>query len=240
MWRRLMVGVAAMAAVMVAAPPVQAQDHSFSINLGYFTPRAEDARVSGDTLNANRCFDVTFFCEPLLFRVSDFNGGHISGEWLVGVGEFFEVGAGIGFYRRTVPSIYELVEDIDGTEIEQDLRLRIVPLTATVRFMPTGRRASIQPYVGVGVGLLNWRYSEAGEFVDTSDYTIFRSTYEADGNALGPIVLGGVKGPIGDRFLLGGEIRYQRGEGDLPADDFVGDRIDLGGLTYQAVLQFRF
>jgi hypothetical protein len=240
MWRRAMAGVAVLAAVAVAAPAAQAQDHAISLNFGYFTPRGEDARVEGDVLNTNRCFDVRFFCEPLLFRVSDFNNAQVSGEWLVGLGDFFEVGAGLGFYQRTVPSVYEGLTDIDGTEIEQDLKLRIVPLSATVRFVPTGRRAGIQPYLGVGLALLNWRYSETGEFVDTRDYSIFRSTFVANGNTLGPLVLGGVKFPVGDAFRIGGEIRYQRGEGDLPGDDFVGDRIDLGGLTYQATLQFRF
>jgi hypothetical protein len=240
MWRRLVGGVAVLAAVVTMAPAdAQAQDHSISINFGYFTPRGEDARVDGDVLNANRCFGVRDVCEPLLFEVSDFNNATISGEWLIGLGDFFEVGAGIGYYQRTVPSIYENLQDIDGTEIEQDLKLRIVPLTATVRFIPTSRLASIQPYIGVGVGLLNWRYSETGEFVDTRDYTIFRTSYLADGNTLGLLLLGGVKAPIGRTFLLGGEIRYQQGEGDLP-NDFVGEKIDLGGFTYQAVLQFRF
>jgi hypothetical protein len=39
--------------------------------------------------------------------------------------------------------------------------------------------------------------------------------------------------------LLGGEVRYQAAKGEL-SEDFVGDRIDLGGFTYQAVFQVRF
>jgi hypothetical protein len=119
-----------------------------------------------------------------------------------------------------------------------------VPITATVRFVPTSRLAAVQPYIGVGVSFLNWRYTETGDFVDTTDNSIFRFTYEADGWKAVPVVLGGVKFPLGsDKFLLGGEVRWQEGDAELPTggdDGFISDRIDLGGFTYSAVLQFRF
>jgi hypothetical protein len=241
MWRRAIVGLGVMVAGALAAPAVQAQDNSFGVTLGYFVLRSEDSRVAGDTLNANRCIDVTFACEPLLFDVSDFNGGSIGAEWLYGFGDYFEAGAGIGFSQRTVPSVYEFLEAADGGEIEQDLKLRMVPFTATVRFIPTGRRSSIQPYVGAGLGLISWRYTETGSFVDIETSDIFRASYEDSGTEVVPIILGGVKAPVGDVFSIGGEVRWQRGDAELSEDvDFVGDRIDLGGITYQAVFHFRF
>jgi opacity protein-like surface antigen len=239
MWRQAIGGLAVVLAALVMAPAAHAQDQSFSFTIGGFVPRGEDSRVTDDVLNADRCIDVTVLCEPLLFRVQDFNNVSVSGEWLVGIGEYVEAGAGIGFYQRTVPSIYEFLTNDDGSEIEQDLKLRIVPLTATIRFVPTGRHAPIQPYIGAGIGLFNWRYTESGSFVDVTDGTVFRANFEADGNTVGPVVLGGVKAPVGDNFLIGGEVRYQRADDDLP-DDFVGSKIDLSGFTYQAVLQFRF
>jgi hypothetical protein len=80
-----------------------------------------------------------------------------------------------------VPSIYALVTRPDGSEIQQDLKLRIVPITGLVRFIPTGRHAAVQPYFGVGVAALKWHYAESGEFVDPSDGSIFRAQYIADG-----------------------------------------------------------
>jgi opacity protein-like surface antigen len=226
--------------LVAAATPAQAQDHGFNISLGYFSPRGEDGRTEGDVLNANRCFDVDFLCEPLLFDVGDFGGAAIGGEYLIGFGNYTEVGVGVGFYQRTVPTIYELVTRPDGSEIEQDLKLRVVPLTATVKFVPTGRTASFQPYVGAGIAALRWRYSEVGEFVDPVDSSIFRETFEADGTEVAPVIFGGVRAPVGGNFMLGGELRYQSAEADLPEDDFLGDRLDLGGLTFQANLTWRF
>jgi outer membrane protein W len=240
MWRSFVTGLGLMVALS-AAVPASAQDQALSFSIGYFALRGSDARVAGDVLNANRCIDSTSACEPLLFEVNDFNNATFGAEWLVGLGDFFEAGAGLGFYQRTVPSVYENLTNVNGSEIEQELKLRLVPITATVRFVPTGRQAAIQPYIGAGVALINWRYSEVGSFVDTTTGDIFNARYPADGNEVGPLVLGGLRGPVGDNLLIGGEVRYQRADVTLPPDvGFVGDRLDLGGFTYQAVFQLRF
>ena len=39
------------------------------------------------------------------------------------------------------------------SEIEQEFKLRIVPFTATFRFLPLGRKGAVQPYIGGGVGV---------------------------------------------------------------------------------------
>jgi len=215
---------------VAALPEPAAAQQTLNFTVGYFTVRGEDARLSGDTLVANHNF--------LTFDFKDFNGASVGAEWLIPIGDYFEAGAGLGFYRRTVPSVYADFVDNDGTEIEQDLRLRIVPLTATIRVLPLSRKSGVQPYFGVGLGLFNWRYSESGEFVDFRDNSIFRASYVADGNDVGPVALGGLRF-AGDSFSAGGEIRYQRAEGDLD-NRFAGNKIDLGGWTYQFTFGFRF
>lgn len=210
------------------------QRHAVGVTFGWFGVRGEDARVSSDVLLANLDF--------LAFEIKDFNTGTIGGEWLVGVGEYLEAGVGIGYQRRTVPSVYRDVTFEDGFDIAQEMRLRIVPITGTVRFLPLGRAASVQPYVGGGVSLLNWRYSEFGEFVDFTDDTIFNARYTASGNTVGPVILAGLRAPVSDMWLVGGEIRYQRGEGDTdaPTTGLLGDKIDLGGWSANFGIHFRF
>jgi hypothetical protein len=230
----------ALLGLLAASAPAQAQDQGFSISLGYFAPRGDNSRVSGDVLNANRCIDTSFLCEPLLFDVGDFGGATIGGEYLIGIGKYVEAGVGAGFYQRTVPSIYEFVTRPDDTEIAQDLKLRIVPLTATLKFVPTGRDASFQPYIGAGIAALRWTYSETGEFVDAVTSDIFRDTFTADGTEVAPIIFGGLRAPVGASMMFGGEVRYQKADAELPAEEFLGDRLDLGGLTFQANLTWRF
>ena len=227
------------AALFLAAPAVATAQvtrvepkQSIGLNLGYFALRGVDSRVDGDVLFSD--------LEVLLFEVNDFNFATFGGEYVIDVGDFLEAGVGVGFYQRTVPSIYRHVTHADDSEIAQDLKLRVVPFTATVRFLPLGR-GSVQPYVGAGIGLFNWRYSEVGEFVDFRDDSIFQARFRASGNAAGPVVLGGIRAPVSDVWMVGGELRYQKAEGTIDnADDFLGDKIDLGGWTTSFTVHLRF
>ena len=207
--------------------------NAIGFNVGYFSLRGEDSRDADDVLLAD--------LNDLAFQVKDFNNVTFGGEWLFAVGEYFEGGVGLGYYQETVPSVYRDFEDSDGTQIAQDLKLRIVPITGTVRFLPMGRRGPVEPYVGGGIGIFNWRYSEIGEFVDFSDGTIFRARFVADGNAVGPVVLAGLRVPVGDTILVGGEVRWQRAEGDTSKEiGLLGTKIDLGGVTTSFTMHFRF
>lgn len=216
------------------ATPVASAQQSVDVWVGGFAPRAEDARTGDDVLVQNRDF--------LLFNTNDFNGGTVGGEWLIALGDKFDAGLGLGFYQRTVPAVYTDFVNKDGSEIEADLKLRVVPFTATVRFLPLGHNAAIQPYIGAGAGAFRWRYSETGQFVDFTDpqRTIFRGNFVTSGGASGPVVLGGVRVPIGST-AVGGEIRYQSAEGNLPSDQgFAGSKIDLGGFAYLLTVNIRF
>lgn len=214
------------------APSTAAAQQTINFSLGVLTPRGEDARVDGDVLNANRTF--------LSFDVDDFNSASIGGEWLVPFSEFFEGGAGISFSRRTVRSVYADFTDNFGNEIEQKLRLRLVPVSFTVRALPLGQSNPFQPYVGAGLAVINWRYAEFGDFVDfgVPGFPVFSASYVATGTATGPVILGGLRFG-GETLTAGGEIRYHRAEGDL-SSDFAGSRIDLGGWTYNFTLGIRF
>jgi hypothetical protein len=242
---------------------VESGRHTVSVNLGYFTARGdqnevenwqadwvrqrfvidpneiEAGRSRGDVLLAD-LFD--FDAEPLQFNLKDFNGPTISGEWNYALSDYLEAGVGVGFYQQTVHSVYlDAVNEVDGSEIEQELRLRVVPFSATVKFLPIGR-GKVEPYVGGGLGLFRWSYSEVGQFVDTFDYSLFRARYEADGLAAGPIVLGGVRFPFSDVWLGGVELRYQHADGkiDRQETELLGDKMDLGGWSANFGVHLRF
>ena len=42
----------------------------------------------------------------LAFEIGDFNGFTFGGEWLYGIGDYIEAGVGVGYYQKTVPSLY--------------------------------------------------------------------------------------------------------------------------------------
>ena len=226
------------AAVIANAQPAHAQQ-TLNFSLGYFSVRGEDARVERDILVEN--------LNDFAFDVGDFNSATVGVEWLVPLGEYFEAGAGVGFSRRTVPSVYADFVDTDGSEIEQDFRLRLVPASFTIRVLPLGQSSGFQPYFGAGLGIFGWRYSESGEFVDFSgrQRVIFREQYVASGSKTGPIALGGIRF-AGDSVSAGAEVRYQSADVELDGGFLqlagTGDpfRLDLGGWTYQFTVGYRF
>jgi opacity protein-like surface antigen len=235
------IGLVAGAAIMAPAEAhaqitrVSPSDHrqAIGISVGGFFVRGLDSRDANDTILADH--------SSLAFDIKDFNNVSVGGEWLVGLGDYLEAGVGAGFYQKSVPTVYRGFTNTNGSEIEQDLKLRIVPLTATVRFLPIGR-GSVEPYVGVGVGAFNWRYSEIGQFVDFSDNSIFADRFIAKGTALGPVVLAGLRAPVADVLSIGGELRWQKATGDTGGLDqgFLGEKIDLGGWNAAVTLHVRF
>lgn len=229
MTKRTWVAVGILAASLMAVP-AQAQQ-SLDVNLGFFSPRAEDGRVDGDVLAINRAF--------LVFEIKDFNGFFGEAALSREIGNYFEAGIGIGFYQRTVPTIYDEWVNEDGSEIEQDLKLRNFPLTATLKMFPMGQRRTVQPYVGVGLGMNFWRYSETGEFVDFTDDSIFRDSFVQTGTAAGPVGMFGVRARVGSSMDVGAEVRLHWAQGDLN-EDFLGDKIDLGGYSVMSTFKFRF
>ena len=204
--------------------PAWAQQSSLSLNLGYFALRGEDTRISDDVIIEN----LGLFA----FGLDQVNNASVGAEWLGGFGEYVEVGFGVGFYQQTVLSVYDDFVNVDGTEIEQDFKLHVAPVTGTARFFPFGQRSAIQPCAGAGVGFFNWRYSEVGEFVDFTTFDVFRDRFVAEGNDVGAVYLGGVRVLAGSRCAVGVEVRYQDVQGVVGIDlGFLEERIDLGGQT---------
>ena len=115
--------------------------------------------------------------------------------------------------------------------------MRQVPIDFTIRVLPLGQSRGVQPYFGAGLSLVNWRYSESGEYV-ADDLSIRRGSFVDSGNAVGSVVLGGIRFAA-DTFSVGGEVRYQKADADL-SDDFFATKIDLGGWKYQATVGIRF
>ena len=88
--------------------------------------------------------------------------------------------------------------------------------------------------------MFGWRYSETGDFVASDNVTIIHGNFVGSGSATGPVVLGGVRVPAGS-WSIGGELKYQAAEGNLPSNQgFAGSTIDLGGLTYAFTFGVRF
>jgi len=237
--RRLIVSSSAVALILGSlAAPVASVQQSVNFYLGGFTPRALDARPNEDVLVANGAFLSTLNRDRGI-DIGEFNNVTVGGEWLFAMTRNVEGGLGVAFYQKSVRTVDTDKVHPNGTDIEQTLKLRIVPLTATIRFVPFGNDQPIQPYFGAGVGVYRWRYSETGEFRDPQDI-IFPGNFVGSGSAAGPTILGGVRFPAGPA-VVGFEIRHQSAQGKLPDDQgFAGTKIDLGGYNYLLTMSYKF
>jgi hypothetical protein len=242
--RRLMLSLVATSVVgaFVATPSASAQQ-SVNFFLGGFVPAPLDSR--GNFTNGISNDQIVLDQNFLAFRFNSFDGVTFGGEYLVAIGDFIDAGASIGYFQQTVPAFDVNFSNANGSNIVADLKLRIVPFTATARVLPLGHRAPVVPYVGGGIAIYGWRYSESGQFVDYTPPVgrtppTFNATFAGSGSAVGPVVLGGVRVPIGP-MAPGFEVRWQGGKGDLPGNQsFSGTKIDLGGINYLFTFEIRF
>jgi hypothetical protein len=233
----------------VAVPASAQVVHSVTIGAGIFWPRGFDQRVEGDVLVANltqpEVFPGTGVTSSLDFEISDFRSYPIYGEWNIGFGDRVEVSIGVGYQNRSVNSRYrDLVNTAaNDADILQELRLRTIPISGTVKFLPFGQAGSFQPYVGGGISAVNFHYTETGDFVDPSTLEIFNDKFTADGFAFGALIFGGLRMPLGgDVYALQIEGRYLFGSGNTGGaeEGFLGDKIDLSGGSLNFGFLIRF
>jgi opacity protein-like surface antigen len=198
------------------------------LRFGGFEPRG----------NSN-LFDDVF--ELYAVRPEDFRGFTGGMEYSFNVNDHVELGLHVDVYSRSVDSTYREFEREDGSPIFQELELDVVPLGATLRFLPAGRRAKISPYLAGGADVFFYEYEEKGEFIDffDDDLPISADAFISDGATFGFHAAAGLRVPVNPDFSLTGEFRYQWAETDMN-DDFSLNRLDLSGASVTVGMHLRF
>lgn len=211
-------------------PKTEQRKLELTVNFGHF---GLPDGGQGSVINENR-------------QYLDFDGnmgGVAAGAELnVGINRYLEGGVGVGYQSAAVDTHYQDYVNANGHEITQNLSVRNIPVNAHVKLMPFGRDQAIQPYVGAGVQVNNWRYQESGQYIDfnSPNYDIYKETYKASGVAVGPIAMVGAKVAVNKQVSLGVEYRKQWANGKLPVEQgFAGDHVDLGGSQVTAGVTIR-
>jgi opacity protein-like surface antigen len=218
----------------VGGPTANSSRNTVSFYVGYFGLKGIESRdpddvIVGDLVSAH----------PLLFEVNDLNRATFGGEYLFAPARSVEVGVGLGFSQRTISTVYADLTHSNGDEIRQDIKLRMIPVNFTGRFLILPRGSSVEPYIGGGVTAIRFQYSEVGEFVDEIG-TIFPAVYKTEGTAAGPIILAGVRAPV-ENWTVGGEFAWQKVVADVPAAaGLLGTKLDLGGWNFNFTVGVRF
>lgn len=139
--------------------------------------------------------------------------------------------------------------DQNNLPIEQTTSLQRIPVTVGFRHYLGARGRSIGRfawvpaartfYVGVGAGLMHYRFRQIGDFIDFQTRNVFPDDFVS--KAWTPVVHAhaGMEVSLGHVIMLTGEARYTWARGPM-SRDFVGfNRIDLSGVSVSAGFAIR-
>jgi opacity protein-like surface antigen len=217
---------------LLGALPAKGRAGSMDVRFGGFFPRAESNLFADDA--------ELYVKDGRALKRSDWDGGTAGIQFNQGVARNVELGFSIDVYDRTLHTSYRDFVTPTDREIQQSLKLNIVPLGASVRLGPTGR-GQLSPYLSAGADLFFYRYEEFGDFIDfdVASHPIINDSFVSEGVAPGFHVAGGVRVPLGDDFSISAEGRYQWAKDDM-GDDFRGNTIDLTGASATLGVNIRF
>jgi hypothetical protein len=140
--------------------------------------------------------------------------------------------------------------DNNRLPIVQTTDLREANFSGSVKLalMPRGREVSqhawipstVTPYVGAGAGVMHYRFSQHGDFVDFTDSSVFPHAYESSGWSPSAHLFGGVDVKAWKRVYFSGEARYLWSHADLGSDFSGFEPIDLAGFRLTGGIRYMF
>lgn len=214
----------------VAAVPVHAGN--FDLRMGAFQPRANTGAVNDLFVDHSSLYTV---------GKSDWVGFSGGGQYNAKLARNVEIGFAIDGYERTIDTAYRDYGGAGDRDIEQTLKLDIVPVSFELRLTPTSRRVRVAPWIGAGGDLFYWKYEAFGEFIDfsRSNQPISTDSFISEGVNVGFHVSAGLRFAITDDVGITAGARYQWGTANM-GDDFRNNKLDLTGATYTAGVNIRF
>ena len=245
--RLAMLGVATVV-VLAGAAPVAAQSSgdgflfrapsgSWSFHGGFALPSASSDLFAFTTSN-------------LTVRRSDFDAVDIGADLAFSISPRVDLSLDLSYSGMNKGSEFRNFVDNNNQPIQQSTAFARTPLTVNARFYLTDRGRRIGhyawvpkqavPYVGVGVGVMNYSFDQKGDFIDDSTMAIFPDEFRSSGWAPMAQALAGVEWSMGPGWALRTEARYLTASA-TPSGDFSGfHRIDLSGMAASVGFVVRF
>ena len=139
--------------------------------------------------------------------------------------------------------------DQNEQPIEQTTSLRRIPITAGLRHYVTSRGRAIGQfawiparralYVGVGGGMMEYKFSQAGDFIDFNSLNVFNDQFVSQGWTAVAHAAAGLDIGLGTFTMLTAEARYTWAKAPMSSDFQDFNKIDLSGPSVTAGLTFR-
>jgi hypothetical protein len=236
----------ALALLLAVARPCSAQDPDFLFG----PPRGTVAIRSGWMMARARSDLFTFVSDQLTVDRKDFNAPAVGLDVDIALTPRATAVVGFDFSGSTTNSEYRNLVDNNRLPIKQATQLRENNISGSVKLAlaPRGREvsrhawipAAITPYVGAGAGVMHYTFSQNGDFVDFTDFSVFTHTYNSAGWSPSAHVFGGVDVKVLKRLYFSGEGRYLWSHADLGSDFSGFNPIDLAGFRVTGGLRYTF
>ena len=214
-------------------------------------------RVPGGSFGLRAGFDhamagsdvFSYFTRELTLRRSDFSSATLGAYVGFRVSPRNDLVFDFSYANVSQGSEYRDWIDQNNQPIVQTTSLRRIPITVGLRHYLGARGRAIgrfawipaaqTPYVGVGAGVMQYRFRQVGDFINLQTLNIASDALES--TAWTPVVhaLAGMDFSLGRFFLLNGEVRYTWARGPMNRDYIGYNKIDLSGLSATAGFSFR-
>lgn len=208
--------------------PGEASASGIELRLGALWPRADSILFKDDM-------------SLYLVDKSDFVGPFGGIEFTKTVSPNVELALSVEGYGREIDTSYRDFTRPSGREIEQTIKVEMVPTSAIVRFMPSGRYRKLTPYVGGGASAVWWSYEEFGDFIDfyDPDRRVSFDSFKSTGTAFAMVANGGLRYRLNTDMQLTADFRYFFGEGKM-GGDFHPNKIDVSGPAVSVGFRMSF
>ncbi len=192
----------------------------------------------------------TFVSDQLTVDKADLSSLAIAAELGVVLTSRVSAAVGVEFSQQTIPSEYRRFIDNSGLSINQQTAWEQTNINGSLRVALLDRGRSISrlafvprtfaPYVGAGAGVLYYKFTQSGDFVDFVTFDVFSDLFHSAGWTPSAHVFGGAEVRLWRSLSLDVEGRYVWAHGILESD-FVGfDGIDLSGFRFSTGVSLMF
>jgi hypothetical protein len=245
----------ALLVLLTAAVPAAAQDNPNPIRRpapDFLLQKPQGAvTLRGSWLfNRGRSDWYQFVTNHLTLNQKDFNAPGFGLDVNVPLTSRLDVQASFDVSRSKKLSEYRDFVDNNRLPIEQTTTLREINLGVNARYniiartSPLSRLAWIPhrvvPYVGGGVGFMNYNLVQSGDFVDFVDFSVFGESFESHGWGPSGQAFAGVDVQVFKRMYVTVDGRYFWASADLGRDWIDFEPIDLAGFRLSGGVSFGF
>jgi opacity protein-like surface antigen len=191
-----------------------------------------------------------FTTSNLTLNRSDFNALDFGGELAFTIQPRLDLVFDVSYSGMNKGSEFRNFVDNNQQPIQQSTSFARTPVTVSARYYLTDRGRQlghfawvpnrIVPYIGAGVGAMNYSFDQKGDFIDDSTLAVFPDEFRSSGWVPMAQALAGVEWSLSPGWAFRTEARYLTASA-TPSGDFSGfHRIDLSGVTTSVGFLVRF